>query len=124
MTVFGRPERCESTPMFAALGQLLPSESGEEKGGPVLHEEGVLESVAKKAGLVPREAGYLEVVEEYPNLETLLRGYLAHGSIVRAVRSSDEQRVRGALTDGARPLLTASGGVRIKDEYRYFVATA
>ena len=25
ITVFGRPERCESTPVFGALGQLLPS---------------------------------------------------------------------------------------------------
>jgi SAM-dependent methyltransferase len=124
MTVFGRPERCESTPMFAALGQLLPSESGEDEGGPVLHEAGVLESLAKEAALVPREAGYLEVVEEYPDLETLLRGYLAHGSIAKAVRSSDEQRVRDALTDGVRGLITASGGVRIEDEYCYLIATA
>jgi ubiquinone/menaquinone biosynthesis C-methylase UbiE len=124
MTVFGRPGRCESTPMFAALGQLLPSESGEKGGGPVLHEAGVLESLAGEAGLVPREAGYLEVVEEYTDLETLLRGYLAHGSIVRAVRSSDEQRVRDALTDGVRGLTTAGAGVRIEDEYRYLIATA
>ncbi|MGH8834134.1 MAG: class I SAM-dependent methyltransferase [Actinomycetes bacterium] len=54
MTVFGRPERCESTPMFAALGQVLPSETGEENGAPVLHEEGVLEALTKEAGLTPR----------------------------------------------------------------------
>jgi ubiquinone/menaquinone biosynthesis C-methylase UbiE len=124
MTVFGRPERCESTPMFAALGQVLPSESGEEEGGLVLHQEGVLESLAQEAGLLTREAGYLLVVEEYPDLETLLRGYLAHGSVVRAVRSSDEPRVREALSEGVRPLITPSGGVRIEDEYRYLIASA
>jgi ubiquinone/menaquinone biosynthesis C-methylase UbiE len=124
LTVFGRPERCESTPMFAALGQVLPSDSGEDQGGPALHEEGVLEALAKEAGLVPREGGYLEVVEEYPDLETLLRGYLAHGSVVRTLRSSDEPRVRDALSDGVRPLITASGGVRIEDEYRYLIARA
>jgi hypothetical protein len=43
---------------------------------------------------------------------------------VRAVRSSDEQRVRDALTDGVRGLITATGGVRIEDEYRYLTATA
>ena len=85
--------------MFAALGQVLPSESGEADGGPALHEEGVLESFAKQAGLVPRDAGYLEVVEEYPDLETLLRGYLAHGSVVRAVRSATS---RGSATRAAR----------------------
>jgi len=72
LTVFGRPERCESTPMFAALGQVLPSESGEVGGGPALHQEGMLESLATEAGLVPREAGYLVVVEGYPDLETLI----------------------------------------------------
>jgi SAM-dependent methyltransferase len=124
LTVFGRPERCESTPMFAALGQVLPSESGEHEGGPALHEPGMLESLAAQAGLAPQVAGYLDIVEEYPDLQTLLRGYLAHGSVVRAVRSSDEPRVRQTLGGGVRSLITASGGVRIEDEYRYLIANA
>jgi SAM-dependent methyltransferase len=123
LTVFGRPQRCKSTPMFAALGQVLPSESGEHEAGPALHEQGALESLAKEAGLAPQDAGYLDVVEEYPDLETLLCGYLAHGSVVRAVRSSGEPRVREALREGARSLITASGGVRIEDEYRYLIAS-
>lgn len=124
MTVFGRPERCESTPMFAALGQVLPSDSGQGDGGPVLYEEGVLESLALDAGLTPREADYLEVAEEYPNLETLLRGYLAHGSIMRVVRSSGERAVREALAGALAPLRTSTGGYRFEDEYRYLIATA
>jgi ubiquinone/menaquinone biosynthesis C-methylase UbiE len=123
MTVFGRPEQCESTAMFAALGQLLPSGSDEQDGDPVLHREGVLESLAEEAGLLPREAGYLEIAEEYPDVETLLRGYLAHGSIVKAMRSSGEQPVRDALSTGVRELMTVGGGVRIEDEYRYLIAT-
>jgi len=31
-----------------------PSETGEENGAPVLHEEGVLEALTKEAGLTPR----------------------------------------------------------------------
>jgi ubiquinone/menaquinone biosynthesis C-methylase UbiE len=38
ITVFGRPERCESTPVFGSLGQLLPSQSAAEED-PALHEE-------------------------------------------------------------------------------------
>jgi hypothetical protein len=109
--------------MFAALGQLLPSGSGEEDGGPVLCQEGVLESLAEEAGLVSREAGFLEIVEEYPDVETLLRGYLGHRSIVKAVRSLGEQPVRDALTAGVQGLMTGNGGVRIEDEYRYLIAT-
>jgi SAM-dependent methyltransferase len=123
MTVFGRPDRCESTPMFAAIGQLLPGEPGESDGAPALYDPDVLESLVAQAGLRPREAGYLEVVEEYPDVETLLRGYLAHGSIVKTVRSAGEQAVRDALTDGVRALITTEGAVRIEDEYRYLIAT-
>jgi SAM-dependent methyltransferase len=124
MTVFGRADRCESTPMFAALGQLLPGEPGDSGGAPALSEEGVLESIAQEAGLVPREAGYLRVVEDYPDLDTLRRGYLAHGSIVKAARTAGDQRVRDALADGVRALVTTSGRVRIEDEYRYLIATS
>jgi ubiquinone/menaquinone biosynthesis C-methylase UbiE len=125
VTVFGRPERCESTPVFAALGQVLPSEAGEDDGGgPALHEDAVLESLATEAGLTPREAGYLEVAEEYPDLETLLRGYLAAGPIVRAVRSAGEQDVREALARALAPLRMSTGGYRIEDELRYLIATS
>jgi ubiquinone/menaquinone biosynthesis C-methylase UbiE len=124
MTVFGRPDRCESTPLFAALGQVLPSEPGEEDASPALHGEGVLESLAHEAGLTPREAGYLEVAEEYPDLETLLRGYLAAGPIVRAMRSSGEAVIRDALTVALAPLRKSTGGYRIEDELRYLIATS
>jgi hypothetical protein len=116
--------RCESTPLFAALGQMLPSEPGEDDASPALHGEGVLESLAHEAGLTSREAGYLEVAEEYPDLETLLRGYLAAGPIVRAMRSSGEAAVREALTAALAPLRMASGGYRIEDELRYLIATS
>lgn len=124
MTVFGRPERCESTHVFGSVGQLLPAQPEADEGGPALHEEGALETLASEAGLTPKEAGYVEVTEEYPDLDTFLRGYLAAGPIVRATRSLGEQAVRDALTQGVRPLITASGGVRIEDELRYQIATA
>lgn len=122
VTAFGRPDRCESTAIFGSVGQLLPAQSGDE--GPALHAEGTLEALAAKAGLTPVEAGYVELAEEYPDLETFLRGYLATGPLVRAIRALGEQPVRDALADGVRPLTTATGGVRFEDEYRYLIAAA
>jgi ubiquinone/menaquinone biosynthesis C-methylase UbiE len=124
ITVFGRPERCESTTIFGSVGQLLPARSEADDSGPALHEAGTLESLAVEAGLTPTEAGYLELAEEYPDLDTFLRGYLAAGPIVRAIRTLGEQPVRDALTEGVRPLMTASGGVRFEDEYRYLITTS
>jgi ubiquinone/menaquinone biosynthesis C-methylase UbiE len=123
ITVFGRPERCESTNLFGSLGQLLPAQAGADEGGPALHEVGTLERLASGAGLTPREAGYVELAEEYPDLDTFLRGYLAAGPVVSAIRTLGEESVRDALTEGVRPLMTASGGVRFEDEYRYLIAT-
>jgi SAM-dependent methyltransferase len=75
VTVFGRPERCESTNVFGSVGQLLPAQSPADGGSPALHEEGTLETLAGDAGLTPKEAGYVELAEEYPDLDTFLRGY-------------------------------------------------
>ena len=43
-------------------------------------------------------------------------------SSARSGRS--EKPVRDALAEGVRPLMTASGGVRFEDEYRYLIATS
>ncbi len=80
--------------------------------------------MASEEGLVPKEAGYLELAEEYPDLDTFLRGYLAVGPMVSAIRTLGEQPVRDALTEGVRPLTTASGRVRFEDEYCYLIATS
>ena len=124
MTIFGRPERCESTPIFASLGQFAPAHSRSEADEPALYDEGVLEGIASEAGLTPKEAGYLKVPEEYPNLETMLRGYMAAAPFVRAARAAGEEAVRAALTEALRPLETSAGRCRLTDELRYLIAVA
>lgn len=139
MTVFGRPEQCESTPVFAALGKLMSppaseaepdpgngsdDEPAEGESGPALHEEGGLEGVAVQAGLTPGESGYFELVEEYPDLDTMLRGYLAPAPMRRAARLIGEEAVREALREALQPLVGSDGRPRLHDELRYLIATA
>ena len=128
MTVFGRPERCQSTAVFSSLRQLMPPTAGgtadEEEEEPGLHEEGTLETRATDAGLSPKESGYLEFAEEYPTLETMLRGYLAAPPFVRAARAAGEAAVREALVEAFRSLETSSGRYRLEDEVRYLIAVA
>lgn len=127
MTVFGRPERCQSTNVFSSLRRFMPPSANgaaEKEEGPGLHEEGTLESCATDAGLSPKEAGYLAFAEEYPNLETMLRGYMAAPPFVRAGRAVGEEAVRDALTEALRPLETSSGRYRLEDEVRYLIAVA
>ncbi|MDQ3758799.1 MAG: class I SAM-dependent methyltransferase, partial [Actinomycetota bacterium] len=109
MSVFGRPDRCQSTSVFAALRDLMPPppDQGDAEGDdgdaePALHEEGGLETRAIAAGLTPKESGYLEIVEEYVDLETMLRGYSAAPPMRRAAHNSGEEAVREALTEAMR----------------------
>jgi SAM-dependent methyltransferase len=127
MTVFGRPERCQSTAMFEAIGGLVPAEPKPEadgtKVGQPLHEEGALEALATQAGLSPQEAGYIEFVESYPDLETILRGVMAAPPMVRAGRVVGDDAVRDALTEVFRSFQTPTGGYALDEEVRYLIAT-
>jgi SAM-dependent methyltransferase len=125
LTVFGRPERGQSTAVFASLRQFMPSRPPSEGAPkPALGDEGVLEALATEAHLTPREAGYIGFAEEYPDLATMLRGYMAAPPFVRAARMAGEDAVREALTEAVQPLETASGRYRLQDEVRYLIASA
>jgi SAM-dependent methyltransferase len=138
MTGFGRPDRCESTQVFAALRELVspppatepepaPDDGGEAPAGeaaPALHEEGGLESIAKQAGLTPQDGGYFEIVEEYPDLDTMLRGYLAAAPMWRAARMAGEERVRETVSEALQSLVGPDGRPRLHDELRFLIAEA
>lgn len=129
-SVFGRPERCDSTRIFAAVGALMSSpqeERTDEDAGepaPALHEEGVLEDRATQAGLTVRESDYLAFEESYPNLDTVLRGLLAAPPFRRAASMVGMEEVRVTVTEAIRPFETSTEGYRFQEEVRYLVATA
>ncbi|HWI09344.1 MAG TPA: class I SAM-dependent methyltransferase [Solirubrobacteraceae bacterium] len=123
-TVFGRPEKCQSTAMFRVLGRFSPERASTDDDGPSLHEEGVLEEIAARAGLRPADAGYLEFVEEYPDLETMLRGVLAAPPFVRAARTAGRDAVAEAVAQAMAPLRGADGRYRVHEEARYLIALA
>ena len=128
MTVFGRPERCQSTAMFDAIGTLVPTKPKPEANGTKtrepLHEEGALEALATQAGLSPEEAGYIEFVESYPNLETILRGVMAAPPMVRAGRVVGDDAVRDALTEVFHSFEGPTGRYALHEEVRYLIARA
>ncbi len=124
MSVFGRPDHCQSTAMFKAVAGLLPAKPSDEdeKAAPALYEEGALEAFARQAGLTPQEGGYLEFVESYPNLETLLRGVMAAPPMVRAARAVGQDSVREALSEAFRAFETRTGSYALEEEVRYLIA--
>lgn len=124
MSVFGRPERCDSTTLFAALTPFLPGHGGGDGDGPALHEDGVLDRALTGAGLEPVESGYLEIAEDYPDVETLLRGFTAAPPSVRAIRAAGREEVEAALTEAVKPFRRESGRYRLEEELRVVFGTA
>ena len=98
--VWGRPERCDLTPMVQAVARLRGAERGV---GPTLFKPGVLEAIAGEAGLSPGEAFDLSTAAEYPGEADLLRLVLAPGPMVAAIEAVGEEAVSAAVLEALAP---------------------
>lgn len=129
LTIFGRPEQCDSTTLFALMRQLVEgksAQSGESASAskpPALHAEDVILGFAREAGLQPTDCGYFQFTEEHPNTETMVRGMLAAPPGRKAALATSADEVREALTDAVQPRVSPNGAVRLREEVRYLIAT-
>jgi ubiquinone/menaquinone biosynthesis C-methylase UbiE len=129
LSILGRPERCDSTASSPAMRRLVEGEAASEESEPTapeppaLHEEEVIVGVAREAALEPTECAYLGFAEEYPDVETMLRGMLAAPPARKAIRATTTEAARDALSEAVRPYVGADGAVRLQEEVRYLIAT-
>jgi SAM-dependent methyltransferase len=130
LTIWGRPERCDSTGLFAAMRRLVDGEAAAPDESapnaprpPALHEEEEILGIAREAGLQPTELEYFQYVEEYPDVETMARGMLAAPPGRAATRATSANAVRAALAEAVQPRVTDTGTVRLREEVRYLIAT-
>jgi SAM-dependent methyltransferase len=122
--VWGRPERCDLTPMLQAIGPLRPAPAPGAPPRVSLSEPGVLEGIAAEAGLTPQTAFDFSYALEYPDEQTLLRLMLSPGAAVEAIQASGEEAVAKAIVESLAPYRTPSGGFRLENEWHYLVASS
>jgi SAM-dependent methyltransferase len=122
--VWGRPERCDLTPMLQAVRPLRPAPPPDAPAPVPLWEPGTLERIAREAGLTPREAFDVTTTLEYPDEPTLVRTLLSPGGVVEAIRESGEQAVARAIVESLAPYRTPAGGYRLDNEWHYVIASA
>ena len=111
MTAFGRPVG-DFAPLFELLAEALPAFAVEEDEGPPLEQFTV------------ELAEYRMVTETYPDIITLVRGYLAIGPLRQAVRAIGEEKVADLMRTAFASLVRPDGSVSLTDEYRLLLARA
>ena len=121
VVVWTSPEQVEATAYLAALEPLLPPLPIEVN--PFARPE-ELESLAHGAGLEVRRVFDVDWTWEYPDLETLLRGWLSVGLSTLAMQATSEGAVRDALARAAAPFRLSGGGYRLENVCRCLVARA
>ena len=124
MSVFGAPDRCDSTALFAAVMALLDGGGPGGGGGPGLHEEGVLEQMVRDAGFSESEGQFFAFEERHPDVATLVRGMMAAPPMIRVGRAVGDDAVRRALTEAATAFARDGGEVVLREELRVVTARA
>ncbi len=89
---WGKPESCEASAFLAALRPLLPPPPPGAPGPFALSADGALEALVEQAGLTPKSVAGVDCPFEYPDLETLLRGFSRPDRLSRPSRSRGRRR--------------------------------
>jgi SAM-dependent methyltransferase len=127
VTVWGKDEDCEMRAFGLALSPLIPPQPQDlapRIRPPALGRAGRLEQLAVKAGLDPREAGEVTCEFVYADEDTMMRGVLRSHLGRLAASRSGEEAVRRVVVDGLSPYLNPDGTYRLRNQFRYLIATA
>jgi SAM-dependent methyltransferase len=122
--VWGRPERCDLTPMLQAASALRPTEPAPSQPPPPLWKSGILEGIASEAGLAPETSLDLRSAFEFPDADTLLRCMLSPGPVGAAVRHAGEESVAEAILTALGPKRRPNGSYRLENEWHFLLARA
>jgi hypothetical protein len=120
--VWGRPERCDLTPMLQAIRALRPGGGGQSS--PPLSQPGVLEAIAAEAGLAPERVSDVSFAQEYRDDRELRRTMLSPGGVVEVVEAHGEEPVAAAILAALAPYRAADGRYRLENEWHTLVARA
>ena len=118
MTAFGRPENGDFAPLLELIAESVPAFAVDDDEGPSL------EQFVSDAGFTVELAEYRTSTEHYPDMDSLVRGYLAIGPLRHAVRAIGEQKVAGFMRSAFAPHVRPDGSVSLTDEYRLLIAFA
>ncbi|MBI5536395.1 MAG: class I SAM-dependent methyltransferase [Deltaproteobacteria bacterium] len=124
VATLGPEERCEAAAVLRALARMSKEAPGDGPDPFALARQGELETLATEAGLTPVLVEDVECAWTYDDVETAVRGLMAGGAAVSAARAVGDKAVSRAIVDLLGQFQVASGGVLLRNRYRFMMASA
>ncbi len=119
VVIWGRPERVDAAAFLEALGPLMPPGTPEIVN--LFYEPGALEDLARNAGLEPERGIDVQCPWEYPDLETLQRGWMSAGPATAAIAHSGEEAVRESIARVVSAFRLSDGSYRLRNVFRCLI---
>lgn len=123
MAIWGKPDDCDASVMFAALAQFMPPPPhAKDSGKKPLFTPGVLEDIAASAGLMPESAEEVKCTWNFKNKETALRAMMSAGLIEIAIRNAGIEKITEAISGAIEQFRRPDGSYRLINTFRCLVA--
>lgn len=120
--VWSRPEDCDASAIFAALGPYMPPPPHQKTSGKKpLFTQGVLEGLAGEAGLRFISADEIKCVWNFENEETALRGIMSAGLIELAIRNAGMEKIKETISNTLMQFKASGGRYILKNTFRCIV---
>lgn len=120
IALWGTQDECEQRVIVAAMRALLPRLLDAEPFA--LSAPGVLDALVAQAGLRVHRRGTVACTAEYPDTEILWQAQASAGPMQAAMQVVGAQPLRAAVLCAVAPYQTRTGGVRLRNHFRYVVA--
>jgi ubiquinone/menaquinone biosynthesis C-methylase UbiE len=120
--IWGNPEDCQATVSIVALGSLLPPPPPGSPGPFALSEQQRLEKTLENAGFIVLQSTDIESIWDYPDVATLLRGFLSSGPAYKAIAQAGYDKVAEKVTATLPPFTRPDGHIVYNNKFRVVIA--
>ncbi len=121
--IWGNKEDCQAAISLGAIGSLLPPPPPGTPGPFALSEQHLLERTLEKSGFTVLQSTDIDTVWDYPDVATLLRGFLSTGPAAKAVASVGHDKVAEAVKASLPPFTRPDGHIVYNNKFRIVIAS-
>lgn len=120
--IWGNPEDCQGAISLAAIGKLLPPPPPGTPGPFALSQQQLLERTLEGGGFTILQTTDVDQIWDYPDVATLLRGFMSSGPAVKAIDLVGYDKVAEAVTASLPPFTRPDGHIVYSNKWRVVIA--